>query len=86
MDVFVSSKDYEDGKVLKYHRANPVGEDVYLMPDGTIERDEDKIIKAQRIFRHNWYKPGGPGYRRILENFQSCSGQVASTNLETISK
>ena len=81
MDVFTSSKDYEDGKILKYQRANPIGEDVYLMPDGTIERDEDKIIKAQRIFRHNWYKPGGPGYMRILENFRSCSGQAAATNL-----
>ena len=86
MDVFVSSKDYEDGKILKYQRANPIGEDIHLMPDGTIERDEDKIIKAQRIFRHNWYKPGGPGYMRMLENFQSCSGQTPTTNLETKSK
>lgn len=86
MDIFVSSKDCDEGKVLKYQRGNPLGEDVHLMPDGTIVRDEDKIIKAQRIFRHNWYKPGGPGYVRSLENFQSCSGQKTSANLETKSK
>lgn len=86
IDIFTSAKDCDEGKVLKYQRANPIGEDVYLMPDGTIERDEDKIIKAQRIFRHNWYKPGGPGYMRIRKNFQSCSGQTPPTNLETKSK
>lgn len=81
MDFFVSLKDYEDGKVVKYQRSNPIGEDVHLLPDGTIVRDEDKIIKAQRIFKHNYYKPGGRGYRRVLENFQSCAPQP--TNLET---
>ena len=81
IDIFTSSKDYEEGKVVKYQRANPIGEDVYLLPDGTIMRDEDKIIKAQRIFRHNWYKPGGPGYKRTSENFRLCVTQT--TNLET---
>jgi hypothetical protein len=81
MDVFVSSKDYDEGKVMKYQRSNPIGEDVYLLPDGTIVRDEDKIIKAQRIFRHNWYKPGGHGYMKTLEKFMSCVTQP--TNLET---
>jgi hypothetical protein len=83
MDVFISTKDCDEGKVLKYQRANPIGEDVYLLPDGTIVRDEDKIIKAQRIFRHNWYKPGGPGCMKTLEKYVSCSDQTASTNLET---
>jgi len=62
MDCFRVSNDFEEGKVLKYQRANPIGEDVYLNPDGTITRDEDKIIKAQRIFKHNYYKPGGPWF------------------------
>ena len=81
MDVFVSSKDWDEGKVLKYQRSNPVGEDMYLRPDGTIERDEDKIIKAQRIFKHNLYKPGGRGYRKVFEKF--VSGVTQPTNLET---
>ena len=72
---YVSEKDYELGKVVKKYRLNPVGEDVYLMPDGTIEKDEDKIVKAQRIFLHNWYRPGGPGPRMVLEKYGSRTDQ-----------
>jgi hypothetical protein len=63
MDTFISESDSHLGKVLKYQKPNPIGEDVYLNPDGTITRDEDKIIKAQRIFKHNYYKPGGPWFK-----------------------
>lgn len=80
-DIFVSSTDYNEGKVMKYQRVNPIGEDVYLLPDGTIVRDEDKIIMAQRIFKHNWYKPGGPWDLKMREKYKSCESQ--STNLET---
>lgn len=73
MDAFISEPDYKMGKVLKYQKPNPVGEDVYLMQDGTITKDEDRIVKAQRIFKHNYYKPDGPWevlqrkkYTRIL--------------------
>ena len=72
---YVSEKDYELGKVVKRMRLNPVGEDMYLMPDGTIEKDEDKIVKAQRIFLHNWYRPGGPGPRMVLEKYGSRTDQ-----------
>lgn len=58
-DVFYAEKDYEMGKVLKYQRANPVGEDMYLRPDGTVESDEAKIVRAQQIFKHNYYKSDG---------------------------
>jgi hypothetical protein len=81
MDVYISGPDWSHGKVLKYQRANPLGEDVYLLPDGTIVRDEDKIIKAQRIFKHNWYKPGGPGSKKAIEKY--VSGVTQPTNLET---
>lgn len=60
-DGFFSEPDYKMGKILKYLKPNPVGEDVYLDPDGvTIHRDEDKIILAQRIFKHNYYRADGP--------------------------
>lgn len=75
--MFKSEPDYELGKIVKRYRLNPVGEDVYLMPDGTIEKDEDKIVKAQRIFRENWYKPGGPGARRVLAKYRSCTDQIS---------
>jgi hypothetical protein len=67
--MYNSETDYELGKVVKKYRRNPIGEDVYLLGDGTIESDEDKIIRAQRIFKHNWYRPGGPGSRRVLAKY-----------------
>ena len=72
MAGFISEPDYDLGKVLKYRRVNPVGEDAYLRPDGTIEFDEDKIVRAQRIFKHNYYKPEGRGSRKVLEKYGSC--------------
>lgn len=68
MDVFICETDTQLGKVLKYYKPNPTGEDVYLESDGaSIKRDEDQIIKAQRIFKHNHYKPGGAGARRVVK-------------------
>ena len=69
--MYQCEKDWELGKVLKYQKPNPVGEDVYLEPDGSLTFDEDKIVKAQRIFLHHHYKPGGIGARRVLGNQQS---------------
>jgi hypothetical protein len=62
--------DIEDGKIIKMRRLNPVGEDIYLNSDGTLTRDEDKIIVAQRIFLHNYYKPGGKGAAKALEKYK----------------
>lgn len=75
MDKFVCDTDIASGKVVKYQRPNPIGEDIHLNPDGTITRDEDKIIRAQRIFIHNWYRPGGPGSRKVLEKYESCPAE-----------
>lgn len=72
MDVFLSDKDCDLGKAVKYRRGNPIGEDMYLLPDGSIVSDESKIIRAQRIFKHNYYKPGGRGNRKVLEKYGSC--------------
>lgn len=71
--MYISDEDWEVGKVVKYLKPNHVGEDIYLRPDGKIDRDEDKIIKAQRIFKHNWYRPGGPGSRKSLERLISLA-------------
>jgi hypothetical protein len=69
METFESEQDYDLGKAVKYRRVNPIGEDMYLQPDGTIVSDESKIVKAQRIFKHNYYKPGGRGSRKVLEKY-----------------
>lgn len=69
-DICWTEPDYRLGKVVKYFKPNPIGEDIYLGEDGvTITRDEDKIIKAQRIFKHNYYKPGGRGAIKVLERY-----------------
>lgn len=78
-DVFITTPDHQEGKVLKYFRPNPIGEDVYLGSDGvTVTRDEDKIIKAQRIFKHFHYKPEGRGARKALKRLREAhAGGVA---------
>ena len=63
--LYYSETDLQMGKVLKYQRANPVGEDMYLRPDGTVESDEAKIVRAQQIFKHNYYKPEGLWCRKV---------------------
>ncbi len=74
-DVFYSEFDWKLGKVLKYQRKNPVGEDAYLKADGTVEFDEDKIVQAQRIFKHNYYKAGGPWDLKTREKYVSSNGE-----------
>lgn len=66
-DNFITSPDFDEGKSVKRVRLNPIGEDVYLGIDGvTVTRDEDKIIKVQRLFKHFYYKPGGKGAQKAL--------------------
>ena len=67
---YSSETDVELGKVAKKRRLNPVGENVYLKPDGTVERDEDKIKAVQRIFKHEYYKPDGRGFLKSFEKFK----------------
>ena len=75
-DVFVSDPDHSVGKVLKRPRPNPTGEDAHLHPDGTVTFDEDKIISAQRIFKHNLYKPEGRGARKALAKYTTEKSNV----------
>ena len=54
----------------KRRRINPMGEDCYLTPYGWVNRDEDKIIKAQRIWKERAYAPpGGYMYKKTFKNF-----------------
>jgi len=56
----------------KKARNNRLGEDVYLLPDGSIERDEDKIIAAQRVFMKYAYAcKTGIMYKKGLAEFNS---------------
>lgn len=58
-----------DIRPKKKRRLNPTGENVYLLPSGTVKKDEDTIVKCQRTWIHNAYKPGGPMYHKHLANF-----------------
>jgi hypothetical protein len=83
MSYFVCDVDTNMGKVLKYQKPNPLGEDVYLRPDGTIESDESKIISAQRIFKENYYKAGGPWDLKTREKYAWCSTHKQNSCGET---
>jgi len=69
--IFMSEKDTELGKLDKKRRPNPLGEDVHLKPDGSVERDEDKIVAVQRIWKHEYYKPGGKGFFKAIRPYSS---------------
>jgi len=76
-DVCITEADYEVGKVLKYFRPNPTGQDIYLGKDGvTLIKDEDKIRAAQRIFKHNYYKPEGKGAQKIFKQMVPCTANA----------
>lgn len=75
MFKFYSETDVELGKIPKKRRLNSTGENVYLCPTcKRVDRDEDKIIVAQRIFKQEYYKPGGKGYQKGLARFESSNG------------
>lgn len=60
-----------DPRPLKYFKPNPIGENVYLLPDGTIERDEDKIIFLQRLWKEKAYAPDiGVMFMKGLKRFR----------------
>jgi hypothetical protein len=68
-DIYDSERDEHLGRVVKKRRLNSTGENVFLHPDGSVEREEDKIIAAQRIWRHEYYKPDGKGFLKAFESF-----------------
>jgi hypothetical protein len=66
---YKSDFDSRQYQPMKRQRCNPVGEDIHLLPDGSLVCDEDKIIKIQRIFMDRYYKPGGKGAKMILSKY-----------------
>mgnify|MGYP006269398787 CR=1 FL=1 len=68
-DIYDTERDVAVGKVNKKRRLNPLGENVYLRSDGSVERDEDKIIAVQRIWKHEYYKPDGKGFLKAFASF-----------------
>lgn len=80
MIYFKSDPDEELGKVVKISKKNPTGEDVFLNPDGSISKDETKIVKIQRLFKHHFYKPGGKGYLQISKKYVPSETPISDQN------
>jgi len=69
--VFEGDKDFTLGKIVKKPRLNPTGENVFLRADGSIHKDEDKIVAIQRLWKHEYYKPDGKGFLKAFEEFKT---------------
>jgi hypothetical protein len=69
--VFEGDKDFTLGKIVKKPRLNPTGENVFLGADGSIHKDEDKIVAIQRLWKHEYYKPDGKGFLKAFEEFKT---------------
>jgi hypothetical protein len=69
-DYFLTDfENYRD----KYRKLNPLGEDMYLRPDGTIEKDIDKIIFIQRWWVDRLYRDrDGIFYKKMLLNYKNA--------------
>jgi hypothetical protein len=65
-------EEEEPDRPKKRSKLNPTGEDCHLEADGSVTSDEDKIIRAQRIFRHEYYKPYGKWYQRRVQAHGDC--------------
>jgi hypothetical protein len=54
----------------KKRRLNSKCENMYLLPDGTIKKDEDSIKFCQRLWKHGAYAPGtGCMYKKTMAEF-----------------
>jgi hypothetical protein len=64
----------KDERPLKRHKPNPLGENAYLLPDGSIQKDEDSIIFLQRMWKEKAYVPvTGSMYLKGLSSFTCAS-------------
>ena len=58
--------------MTKHRKTNPIGENVYLLPDGSIKRDEDAIIAVQRLWRERVYAPPGTLFAPRGRMYKKC--------------
>ena len=68
-DKYISDMEMPPTKRTKL---NPIGEDAYLLPDGTVVLDEDKIVFLQRRWLHKAYSPpSGSMYVKLASSWSS---------------
>ena len=68
-----------DLRPKKKRRVNPIGENVYLLPDETLKFDEDLIVACQRTWLHHAYKPGGRMFKKNLASAGLRWGRIGSS-------
>lgn len=68
---FIGDPEFSRG-LEKRPRINETGEDCYLHEDGSVTRDEDKIIKVQRIWKERVYSPPGTVFGPRGKMYQKC--------------
>ena len=66
---YVSYSWYDEGKEVKRQRVNPDGHNMYLNSDGTVTDEMKCIVNCQRIFKHEYYKPGGKGAKKVCDAY-----------------
>jgi hypothetical protein len=69
MDQILIFEDTYTAPAPKRRKGNPLGEDCYLLWNFEVVRDEDKIIRAQQIFKHEYYKPDGRWFKAQIEQY-----------------
>ena len=68
----------------KKRRLNPIGDNCYMDKYGWVTRDEDKIIKAQQIWKERAYAPPGTlfykrgyMYNKTFKNFSNIKNEYS---------
>lgn len=61
-----------DPRPMKKRRLNAKCENMYLRPNGAIEKEEDSVRFLQRFWRERAYQPvSGCMYKKAMESFNS---------------
>lgn len=62
--------DEDDMRPKKYQKFNPVGENIYLRDDESLDIEEHKIIAVQRMWLERAYAPHtGRMYKKLRIKF-----------------
>ena len=80
---YVSLHWYDKGKEVKRRRINPDGTNMYLNSDGSVSDELKCIVNCQRIFKHEYYKPGGKGAKKTSLAYAKKTSETAPDNGDT---
>lgn len=73
--VPIIQPDHSTNSVYKHkkrRKLNPIGENIWLRPDGSILFEMDVIIKLQLRVRERLWAPDGVLAKRLCERYEAC--------------